>query len=60
MLSLAARSGMVDRIESLRVAGADLNATDEIKHTALHKVNNYNINTEKLELEDCEAIDMNE
>ncbi|XP_039758038.1 L-asparaginase 1 [Pararge aegeria] len=37
MLSLAARSGMVNRIESLRIAGADLNATDEIKHTPLHK-----------------------
>lgn len=43
MLSLAARSGMVDRIESLRIAGADLNATDEIKHTPLHKVSKITI-----------------
>ncbi|XP_052744086.1 L-asparaginase 1 [Bicyclus anynana] len=37
MLSLAARSGIVNRMESLRIAGADLNASDEIKHTPLHK-----------------------
>ncbi|XP_045776266.1 L-asparaginase-like isoform X1 [Maniola jurtina] len=37
MLSLAARSGSVNRMETLRVAGADLNATDEIKQTPLHK-----------------------
>lgn len=60
MLSLAARSGMVDRIESLRIAGADLNATDEIKQTPLHKVSNYNGNTEKLELNGYEAIIMYE
>lgn len=37
MLSLAARSGVVDKLESLRIAGADLNACDEIKQTPLHK-----------------------
>lgn len=37
MLSLAARSGVVDKFESLRIAGADLNACDEIKQTPLHK-----------------------
>ncbi|XP_045452905.1 L-asparaginase [Melitaea cinxia] len=37
MLSLAARSGLVGKLESLRIAGADLNACDEIKQTPLHK-----------------------
>ncbi|XP_047536932.1 L-asparaginase-like isoform X1 [Vanessa atalanta] len=37
MLSLAARSGVVDKLETLRIAGADLNAMDEIKQTPLHK-----------------------
>ncbi|XP_026760862.2 L-asparaginase 1 [Galleria mellonella] len=37
MLSLAARSGSIRRLESLRVAGADFNLTDELKQTPLHK-----------------------
>ncbi|KAM3960548.1 L-asparaginase 1 [Aphomia sociella] len=37
LLSLAARSGVVSRLESLRVAGADLNLADELKQTPLHK-----------------------
>ncbi|CAH2094761.1 unnamed protein product [Euphydryas editha] len=37
MLSLAARSGVVEKLESLRIAGADLNVSDEIKQTPLHK-----------------------
>ncbi|XP_034834240.1 L-asparaginase 1 isoform X2 [Maniola hyperantus] len=37
MLSLAARSGAVNRMETLRIAGADLNATDELKQSPFHK-----------------------
>ncbi|XP_073950210.1 L-asparaginase-like [Choristoneura fumiferana] len=37
LLSLAARSGAVKKLESLRMAGADLNMTDELRQTPLHK-----------------------
>lgn len=38
LLSLAARSGAVKKLESLRMAGADLNMADELMQTPLHKV----------------------
>ncbi|XP_061384564.1 L-asparaginase 1-like [Danaus plexippus] len=37
MLSLAARSGVVHKLESLRAAGSELNLPDEIGQTPLHK-----------------------
>ncbi|XP_063387749.1 L-asparaginase [Cydia fagiglandana] len=37
LLSLAARTGAVSKIEALRKAGADLNNVDELKQTPLHK-----------------------
>ncbi|KAI5631019.1 ankyrin repeats (many copies) domain-containing protein [Phthorimaea operculella] len=37
LLSLAARSGCLGKLEALRIAGADLNIGDEMGHTPLHK-----------------------
>lgn len=43
LLSLAARRGSVSKLESLRIAGADLNLTDELGQNALHKVSLYEL-----------------
>ncbi|GBP17919.1 L-asparaginase [Eumeta japonica] len=37
MLSLAARTGSLQRLQSLKLAGADFNWCDEMRQTALHK-----------------------
>ncbi|CAK1550419.1 unnamed protein product [Leptosia nina] len=37
LLSVAARSGVIVKFESLKIAGADFNITDEMGQTALHK-----------------------
>ncbi|CAK1583850.1 unnamed protein product [Parnassius mnemosyne] len=37
MMSLAARNGNVQTLESLKLAGADLNLSDELKQTPLHQ-----------------------
>lgn len=41
LVSMAARSGSTTKLESLRMAGADLNIPDELQQTPLHKVSTY-------------------
>lgn len=39
MLTQAAKKGKIKRLESLKLAGADLNTPDDLLQTPLHKVN---------------------
>lgn len=38
MVSSATKSGVTKKLESLKMAGADLNVPDELHQTPLHKV----------------------
>jgi ankyrin repeat protein len=38
LLSLAARGGAVTKLQSLKRSGADLDTTDELRQSPLHKV----------------------